>query len=142
MTDTTGQANAALELPSNPLTAYDTGGILDFRFRLAMELLKSGPFAQCLKDGVPYAQVETRLRNIALEACDLAAEMVTCGIARGWIKPLPPDDDLDERTRTQLRRNTRAGVYGQIVAQEIGQQEAPRVAPAALSGVKGPLRGN
>lgn len=96
-----GAAAAPLYLQS-ALDAYPQGVVLDFRVRIALDLLKSSPryAAQPHADG-PEAWAPDEVVQDALAVAD---ELVSQGAAAGWVRPLPPDAELAPAVRAQAER--------------------------------------
>ena len=106
----------------NVLEAATSGCQLDFRFRIALELLKS-PWAA----GHEH-QEEPRLLSLA--ALTLASELVRQAEDQGLILPLPEDDGISAGLRAHIRRNLRAQAYQGVQGQKIAAEEMPQVAVA------------
>jgi len=99
------------------LQQFQNGVQLDLRVKLAIEFLKS-----------PGAVWESPARAPAHFALELADELITQAQARGWLKPLPEDNELNTPLRRHLERHVRAQVFSQVAGQRIGQEESPSVA--------------
>jgi hypothetical protein len=113
----------------NVLEAASSGCQLDFRFRIALELLKS-PWAAAHEH-----QEEPRL--LAASALSLASELVHQSEDQGLLLPLPEDDGITPALRAHIRRNLRAQAYQGVQGQKIAAEEMPKVevAPPALRGL-------
>ena len=96
----------------NPFTDYEIGVQLDFRVKVALDLLKTRqtPMRECSRADV----------HIAYEMAD---EFMKQAQTRGYLKSLPEEDDLTQRERRHLRRQARWQVAGQVAAQSIGTEE-------------------
>jgi len=108
----------------NVISSFETGAQLDLRARLAVEFVKAGMLVQHGEGPMLSPQ------EIAVRAVETARELIEAFVARGLIKDLPEDDELNRAMRTQIRRNARAQVYSQVSAQAIANEEMPHVAPA------------
>ena len=87
------------------IESFSEGAVLDLRARVALDLLKSS-------------------QSIGhLDACEIADDFVAECERRGWIKPLPADGQVDDRTRAHCERLGRVNVISQVSAQRAVAQE-------------------
>lgn len=93
----------------NPLAAYGIGIDVDFRVKLAMELMK------CDRQMSPRG------------ALDAATELFALAEERGMVRPLMTGDDIPDDLRHQLIREVRAQVHQQANAERVKQEEAPKL---------------
>lgn len=106
----------------NVLEAFSVGVQVDFRAKVALELLKSGT-------SMPAGGT---LEERARAAIDLATHFISIAEARGLVRPLPEDNQLDAAFRANLERNVRASALQQLAGQRIMQEEAPQIAGAHM----------
>jgi hypothetical protein len=103
------------------LQQFQNGVQMDLRVRLAIEFVKAAP-------AVFYPNSDG-CENVS-KALDMADELLSQGEARGWIKPLPEDNELNTSLRRHLERNVRAQAFSQAAGQRMAAEEAPSVAVA------------
>lgn len=100
---------------------------MDFRLKLAVELLKS-PMFQI----VPGASGEIVTSVIAECALDVATDLVRLAESRGLLEPLPTDNgELTPELRAQAKRTASFQVLQQMEGQKFMQDEQARVVPVA-----------
>lgn len=117
-----------VKYPSNVLEVFGAGCLMDFRMKLAVELLKSPMFQFT---GFSADRGFTT-RDFAVYALNLATELVTLSEERGLIESLPTDDgDLTPELRAQAKRTASFQVLQQIEGQKFMQDEQARVVPLA-----------
>lgn len=124
--------------PSNVLEAFGTGALLDFRVRMAFNLLAKSPMFA----GLMLAQSENSglAKAAAALALGVADEVLRQGAAAGWVESLPEATDVEigEQLRAQAKRTAAYGVLQQMAGQEFLQHEqAGRVIPVAPGGPRG-----
>lgn len=94
---------------SNPLHAFAMGIDMDYRVKLAAEMMRNGA-TMCAEEALA-------------ESCRL----VELAEQRGLLRPLMSGDELPESVREQLLRETRAQAIQQSSAQRMMREEQPRL---------------
>lgn len=97
-----------------PIEAFDDGAVTDMRYRLAVQLVKSPLFGNAMLAS----------EAIARTALDIAEALVSEGISRGWISPLPPGDQIPQSMRWHVRRAARAQALSQVSHAQIAREES------------------
>src|SRR6185312_12682942 len=112
----------------NPFTDYEVGVQLDFRVKVALDLLKNRTLEAHL-DETAATTVKT--------AFDLAEAFMREAVQREWIKPLPDHDDLTAKERHHSQRQARYQVAGQLATQRISQEESSGLSVPVRSPILG-----
>jgi hypothetical protein len=117
----------------NVLEAFSAGVQLDFRFRVALDILKS----DLLDIRMPaHPDGPSHPEQMVDFAFDLTDALFAEGEKRGWVKALPEDDDLPAPLKRHVTRSARVNVHGQMEGQRVMQEGQPKVqaVPAAILG--------
>lgn len=93
----------------------------DLRFKLAVDILKSGMISS---EGFSLDAAPALLATLAL---DLAVELVEQSEKRGWLHAMPEDGELTPEDVDAVKRNAASQVIGQLHAQKVAENEASRV---------------
>jgi hypothetical protein len=95
------------------LQSFGNGVQLDLRVKLAIEFLKA-----------PVSQTAGSPAEVVTFALNLATELLDQSHARGLIKDLPEDNELNAPTRKHLERNVRMQLFQQQAAARIQAEPA------------------
>lgn len=114
--------------PSNVLSSFEAGCVLDFRVKLAIDLLRSPYF-----HGAAYVN-DADTRVSAVQALELADALLDEAAKRGLVSPLPAHGELTAALKHHIERGIAAQVFQ---AQET--QRAQRGMGPMLQGMSMPV---
>lgn len=107
-----------MEYPTPLLNALADGAVIDVRLRFAMRLLEAPGFMR------HFETWDTEQRAAAAGAAlDIAEALYAQAHTRGWIKPLPTDNNLPNAERAAVERSGIAQAAAQISGQRFAQDE-------------------
>jgi hypothetical protein len=122
-----------MKFPGNPLTAIETGAVLDLRARLAISLLQAPLAAELAKfiyAGADATPAPTgAARNLANELLDITEALMDAAETRSLVEPLPDEDaPLSQVVQNHIARSAYANFLGQKMMNDIAQAHMPKVA--------------
>lgn len=110
--------------PESVIDGIGKGCLLDYRVRLAIQLLQSPMF-----EG---AGLTERSGDIAVTALNVATELLALAESRGLVEPFPAGTGLNDEEERQAKRTGAFQVAQQMGAQEYAQRaQAGKVVPVA-----------
>lgn len=110
-----------MKYPSNELDSFQVGLLMDFRVKIALELIKAPSFNL----------YHSSARDSTAFALELANELMSQAAELGWIEPLDDEAKLSERAKKHARRTGAFQVNQQLGANEEAADAQSRVVPAA-----------
>jgi len=137
--DVMAERAAVTPYPHNDIDAFQVGAKLDFRARVALDLLKGAAGNDLLACSMGEAVAETGIPptycvKIALDIAD--AFVAECE-RRGYIAPVPTTSEMTKPLRAQGERLGKFHMTQQLAAHNHGKEAQPIVAPAGQTIVPG-----
>lgn len=121
-----------VKYPHNVLEGFANGCLLDFRARVALQLLTSSPVFQGVALGTQIDRAPQLPKYLAGMALELADELLKQAAEKGWVDPIPNNDEISASLRKQARRTAEYQVQQQLHGNRIAQEEqSGRVVPVA-----------
>lgn len=109
--------------PHNVLEGFGNGCLMDYRVRVALNLLATSPIfhgaAVACSTPDAWGKLPHDLTACALEMAD---ELMRQGEAYGMVEPLPTDDELASPLKKQAKRTGSYSAHQQIKGQEYAQR--------------------